>query len=93
MLYRFPKESLHNYRVTLDSSELCDYTDMLVSYILKDAIEGKTGYSHVFTESEVFVDRVVANLRKVFCDSVILHYKKRALDESLMENGIIMDWA
>lgn len=60
---------------------------------LKEAIEGNTSYTYVFEKPDTFVDIIVSNLRKVFCDSIVLHYKHISLDEKIVENGVIVDWS
>ena len=93
MLYTFTKERLQNYKSTLENTETCDFTDIIVSYILRVAIEGNTSYTHIFKEPITFVDIIVSNLRKVFCDSLVLHYKHVSPNENIIQNGVIVDWS
>lgn len=93
MLYTYTKESLQNYKSTLENPETCDYTDTIITCILKEAIEGNTSYTYVFDRPDTFVDIIVSNLRKVFCDSIVLHYKHVTPNEITIQNAVIVDWS
>jgi len=94
MLYTYFKENLNNYTKTLEDPDLADYTDLVVSYILLEAISANNSHTFIFHQdkSEEFISKVITNIRRIFIDCLVIAHVVRNFDEKILESGVTVYW-